>query len=72
MNLQHATSTLLTLCIYQNHHRLNINLIIHIPTAMSNAEARSGLTKIMIEKALWNCCVSLSLTEIMPNLYLGG
>ncbi|KAM0795897.1 protein-tyrosine phosphatase-like protein [Usnea florida] len=30
------------------------------------------VTKIMIEKALWNCCVSLSLTEIMPNLYLGG
>ena len=30
------------------------------------------ITKFMIEKALWNCCVSLSLTEILPNLYLGG
>ena len=30
------------------------------------------ITRFTIEKALWNCCVSLLLTEIMPNLYLGG
>ena len=30
------------------------------------------ITKFRIEKALRNCCVSLSLTEILPNLYLGG
>lgn len=28
--------------------------------------------RFMIEKALWNCCVSLVLTEILPGLYLGG
>ena len=39
---------------------------------MSDLGSRNALMKIMIEKALWNCCVSLSLTEIMPNLYLGG
>ncbi|CAF9917177.1 hypothetical protein IMSHALPRED_003488 [Imshaugia aleurites] len=39
---------------------------------MSAPELRASITRFMIEKALWNCCVSLSLTEIMPNLYLGG
>ena len=36
------------------------------------AARRNTVTRFMIEKALWNCCVSLSLTEILPNLYLGG
>ena len=34
--------------------------------------AAAVVTRFMIEKALWNCCVSLALTEILPNLYLGG
>lgn len=41
--------------------------------ARSEEETRNTIiTKFMIEKALWNCCVSLSLTEILPNLYVGG
>ena len=54
------------------HHCLLIVSRIRTCIAMSNPETRSSLSKIMVEKALWNCCVSLSLTEIMPNLYLGG
>lgn len=44
----------------------------HNTAIMSDPETRNIVSKAMIEKALWNCCVSLSLTEILPNLYLGG
>ena len=44
----------------------------HHPPTMSDPEDRNTVTRFMIEKALWNCCVSLSLTEILPNLYIGG
>ena len=37
-----------------------------------NNNNNAVITKFMIEKALWNSCVSLSQTEILPNLYIGG
>lgn len=60
----------------QYHHLHTYSLFLYIPyipIAMSDAEDRpNAVTRFTIEKALWNCCVSLSLTQIMPNLYLGG
>ena len=60
----------------KNHCRLYIYIrriyTFPISIIMSSSETSNTVTKSAIEKTLWSCCVSLSLTEILPNLYLGG